>query len=151
MHFLTSSLLRYNILTTLPLTGVYINVNGNVYVYCLKSPLRSANLTIYAHGICYNWNSLLHSLISSAENSAFAHFAAAVANHTVKLSRSTRYPSLLGGQWQRDIRDLPSTSTHDHQGSHVLPLCESCSRTTSPCICSTQRVVYAMSTRAAPH
>ena len=47
----------------------------NVSVY--KSPLSSADFTIYAPGI----GTLSYSLISSGEHSAFAHFAAAVANH----------------------------------------------------------------------
>ena len=48
-----------------------------VSVYSLKSPLSSADFTIYAPGI----GTLSYSLISSGENSAFAHFAAAIANH----------------------------------------------------------------------
>ena len=50
---------------------------SNGSVYSLKSPLSSADFTIYAPGI----GTLLYSLISSGEYSAFAHFAAAIANH----------------------------------------------------------------------
>ena len=56
-----------------------ITINLDVSVYSLKSPLSSADITIYAPGI--GTLSLLDSLISSGENSAFAHFAAAIANH----------------------------------------------------------------------
>ena len=48
----------------------------NVSVYSLKSPLSSADFTLYARGI-----GTLSYLISSGKNSAFAHFAAAIANH----------------------------------------------------------------------
>ena len=57
------------------------------------------------------WNTLFYSLISSGDKSAFAHFAAALANH---YNHSTRYPSLLGGQRQH-MRGLPNTSTHGRQ------------------------------------
>ena len=56
--------------------------NVNVSVYSLNSPSeipiefsRLNNLRLWY------WNSFLYSLISSGENSAFAHFAAATANH----------------------------------------------------------------------
>ena len=55
-----------------------INVDVNVSVYSLKSPLSSADFTIYALGI----ETLSYTVSSfSGENSAFAHFAAAIANH----------------------------------------------------------------------
>ena len=55
------------------------------------------------------------------------------------------YPSLLGGQRRCDMRGLPNTSTHDCQCGHVLPLCEGCSRTTSPGLqYPTSSVVYAI-------
>ena len=38
------------------------------------------------------------------------------------------------------MKGLPNASTHDRQHVHVLSVCESCSRTTSPCLCSTRRV-----------
>ena len=53
--------------------------NVNVSVYSLKSPLSSADFTIYAPGI---GTLVLYGLISSGENSsAFANFAAAIASH----------------------------------------------------------------------
>ena len=55
----------------------YKNVNVNVSVYSLKSPLSSADFTIYAPRI----GTFLYSLISSGENSAFVQFDAAIANH----------------------------------------------------------------------
>ena len=61
------------------------------------------------------WNSLLYSLISSGENSAFAHFAAAIVDHYNLDFSFTRYPSLLGGQRLYDMRGLPDNSTHSRQ------------------------------------
>ena len=50
----------------------------NVSVYSLKSPLSSADFTIYGPGI----GTLSYTVSSpSGENSAFEHFAAAIANH----------------------------------------------------------------------
>ena len=104
---------------------MYMFINVNVHVYkckctCLwfRYPRRISRL--------YNlhpwyWNTLFYSLISSGENSAFAHFVAAIANHYI-LACSTRYPSLLGGQRWHDMRSLPNTSTHGCQCGHVLPL-----------------------------
>ena len=45
----------------------------------------------------------------------FTAFSAANAIHNFSNFRSTRYPSLLGGQRQHGMRSLPDTSTHDHQ------------------------------------
>ena len=70
----------------------YINVS--VHVYSPDIPIGSAECTIYTP---WYWNTVFYSLISSGENSAFAHFAAVITNHYNLLSRSTRYPSLLGG------------------------------------------------------
>ena len=77
---------------------------------CLWSdiPFSCADFANYIPGI----GTLSYIPISSGENSAFAHFAAATANHYVQLSRSTRYPSLLGEQRQRDMKALHDTSTH---------------------------------------
>ena len=52
-------------------------INVNVHVYSPDIPVGSADCTIYTHGD----GTHTYSLISSVENSAFAHFAAAVANH----------------------------------------------------------------------
>ena len=57
---------------------INVNVNVNVHVYSPDIPVGSADCTIYTPGI---WNTLFYSLISSWENSAFAHFATAIANH----------------------------------------------------------------------
>ena len=46
-------------------------------IFIVRYPLSSANFTIYAPRI----GTLLYGFISSRENSAFAHFAAAIANH----------------------------------------------------------------------
>ena len=50
--------------------------------------------------------------ISSGEDSAFAYFTAAIANHYnfLHFFHSTRYLSLLGSQRQYGIRSLPGTS-----------------------------------------
>ena len=73
----------------------YLHLNVKVSVYSLISPLSSADFTIYTP---WYWNSLLHSLISSGENSAFAHFAAAIANHYNLPSSFHQVSSLLGRQ-----------------------------------------------------
>ena len=55
-----------------------VNVNVNVHVYSPDIPVGSADCTIYTPGIG------THSFTVSSplgENSAFAHFAAAIANH----------------------------------------------------------------------
>ena len=58
------------------------------------------------------WNSPLYGLISSGENSAhFLQLLPFIIFHFL----STRYPSLLGGQMQYEMRSLPYTSTHDKQ------------------------------------
>ena len=54
------------------------NIIINVSVYSLKSPLSSADFTIYTPGI---GTLSIYTLISSGENSVFAHFAVAIANH----------------------------------------------------------------------
>ena len=58
--------------------GINVNVNVNVHVYSPDIPVGSADCTIYTPGIGTH---SFYSLISSGENSAFAHFAAAIANH----------------------------------------------------------------------
>ena len=68
------------------------NVNVNVSVYSLKSPLLSANCTNYIPGI----GILSYSLISSGENSAFARFAAAIANHYNLAFSSHQLPITAG-------------------------------------------------------
>ena len=54
-----------------------VNVYINVLVYGLDIPIGSADYNLHP----WYWNTLLCSLISSGDNSAFAHFAAATANH----------------------------------------------------------------------
>ena len=54
-----------------------MNVNVHVHVYSPDIPVGSADCTIYTPGI----GTHSYSLISSGENSAFVHFAAAIANH----------------------------------------------------------------------
>ena len=79
-----------------------------MYVYSLDIPFSrvSADCTIYTPGI---GNSLLHGLISSGENSA--HFLQLMTYHNaishftiLHFFRSTRYPSLLGGQRRSGMR-----------------------------------------------
>ena len=129
--------------TTQP--SVNVNVNANVSVYSLKSPLSSADFTIYAPDILY-------SLISSGENSAFAHFAAAIANH---YNFSFLVPPGTHHCWvdrASVIWEAYPWPTPLHMTGHVLPLCENCGQTTLPCLqYPTSSVVYAKSTRAAPH
>ena len=55
----------------------HVNIYVNVHVYNPDIPVGSADCTIYSPGI----GTHTFSLISSEENSAFAHFAAAIANH----------------------------------------------------------------------
>ena len=52
-------------------------INVNVNVYGPDIPVSSTDCTIDILGI----GTLFYSLISSGENSAFAHFASAVTNH----------------------------------------------------------------------
>ena len=52
-------------------------VNVNVHVYSPVIPVGSADYNLHP----WYWNTLFYSLISSGENSAFAYFAAAIANH----------------------------------------------------------------------
>ena len=84
------------------------NINVNVFVYSLISPSvqQASQFTTLVFELA------LIKSISSAENSAFAHLATAIAVLTTNLSCSTRYPSLLGGQKRHDMRGLPNTSTH---------------------------------------
>ena len=115
-------------------------------VYSLKSPLSSAVFTIYAPGT----GTLSYSLISSGENSAFAHFAAAIANH---YNFSFLVPPGTHHCWvDRGGMIWEACPTPLHMTGHVLPLCENCGRTTLPCLqYPTSSVVYAMSTKVAPH
>ena len=76
-----------------------VNVNVNVYVYSLDIPSSSADCTILRP---WYRNSLLYGLISSGENSA--HFLQLMPFHNSPFFRSTRYPSLLGGQRQSGMR-----------------------------------------------
>ena len=61
-------------------------------------------------------NSLLYSLISSGENSAFVHFAAAIAN---QYNFGFLVPPGTHHYWvdrqQHDMRGLPDTSAHGQQ------------------------------------
>ena len=114
-------------------------------VYSLKSQLSSADFTNYAPGI----GTLSYSLISSGENSAFAHFAAAIANH-YNLAFSFHQVPITAG-WT-EAAWYERLAQYLHTTGHVLPLCENCGRTTLPCLqYQTSSVVYAMSTKVAPH
>ena len=89
---------------------VDFNVNVNVSVYCLKSPLSSADFTIYAPGI----GTLSYTV--SSPLGRIQHLRTLLQLQpiiTIQRSRSTRYPSLQGGQRQHDMRGLPNTPTHD--------------------------------------
>ena len=81
-----------------------------VYVFysLADTPVSSADITIYTLGI----GTLLYGLISSGETSV--HFLQLMP-FTISNVCFTRYPSLLGGQWQYGIGSLPDTSTHDRQ------------------------------------
>ena len=64
---------------------------------------------------------LSYSFISSGENSAFAHFAAATANH-YNLAVSFHQVPITGGQRRHDMRGLPNTSTYGQQrNSNIRP------------------------------
>ena len=75
---------------------VKCNLNVNIHVDSLDIPVSAADCTIYT---------VLYSLISCGENSAFAHFATAIAIHcNVSFPCSSRYPLLLGGNRQYEVR-----------------------------------------------
>ena len=119
-------------------------------VYSLKSPL-SSQLTL-------QFTPLVLELFLIQSHLLWGEFSicALCCSYSQSLQFSFLVPpgttSLPGGQRRRDMRGLPNTSTHDCQCGHVLPLCESCSRTTLPYLqYPTSSVVYPMSTRAAPH
>ena len=119
-------------------------------VYSLKSPLSSADFTIYAPGI----GTLSYTV--SSPLGRIQHLRTLLQLYSQSLQFSFLVPPGTHHCWVdrggRDMRGLPNTSTHDCQCGHVLSLCESCSRTTPPCLqYPTSSVVYAMSTRAAPH
>ena len=78
--------------------------------------MSSADFTIYTPGI--GTLSLLYGLISSGENSA--HFLQLMPFTIFPIFRSTRHPSLLGGQRQYGMTSLPDTSAHDQQWQGYL-------------------------------
>ena len=55
----------------------YWQINVNVHVYSPDIPAGSADYNLHP----WYWNTLFNSLIPSGGNSAFVHFAAAIANH----------------------------------------------------------------------
>ena len=61
-------------------SAVLLNVKRKRKRVCLQSEIPIEFSRLYNLRPWY-WNSFLYSLISSGENSAFAHFAAAIANH----------------------------------------------------------------------
>ena len=83
-------------------TGMHIKQNGNVYVYSTSQyPCDFTLTTIYSPDI----GTLFYSFIFNVENSVFALSAAAIANHySYRFLRSTRYPSLFGGQRQYGVK-----------------------------------------------
>ena len=86
------------------------SLNVNVCVYSLKSPLSSADFTVYALGI----GTLSYTV--SSPLGRIQHLRTLLQLKpiiTIWLSHSTRYPSLLGGQRRRDMKGLPNTSRHD--------------------------------------
>ena len=107
------------------------NVNVDVHVYSPDILVGSADCSIYTPGIgTHSFTHLLWGEFSIQHLSTLLQLQPII---TIQLSCSTRYPSLLGGQRRRDMKGLPNASTHNH--GHVLSLCESCSRTTTPCHC----------------
>ena len=84
-------------------------INVNVHVYSPDIPVGSADCTIYTPGIG------THSFTVSSPLGRIQHLRTLLQLYpiiTIQLSRSTRYPSLLGGQRRHDMRGLPNTSTH---------------------------------------
>ena len=88
-----------------------------VSVYSLKSPLSSADFTIYTPGI----GTPSYCLISSWDNSAFEHFDAAIANH-YKLAFSFHQVSITVDSGAPDMRGLPNTPTHDRHWDQQRPM-----------------------------
>ena len=78
---------------------------------CLLSdiPVSSADFAIYNPGI---GTLSLYGFISPGENSAFAHFAAALANHNNLAFLFHEVPITTWGQKQHGMRSLPDTSTY---------------------------------------
>ena len=56
---------------------INVNVNVNVHVYSPDLPVASADYNLHP----WYWNTIFYGLISSGENSAFVHYAAAIASH----------------------------------------------------------------------
>ena len=73
---------------------------------CLQSDIPMSSPRLHNLHPWY-WNSLLDSLLSSGENSAFAHFAAAIENH---YNLAFSFHQVPGYCWVD--RGLPNTSTH---------------------------------------
>ena len=104
---------------------ITVTVNVNVSVYSLKFPLSSADITIYDPGI---------------GNSAFAHFAAAIANHYNLAFSFHQVPITTG--WTEAV-------WYERLAQHLYtwPSAWPCATT----VWELQSDHLAMSTRAAPH
>ena len=114
-----------------------VNVNVNVSVYSLKSPLSSADL---------QFTPLVLELFLIQSHLLWGEFS--ICAHCCSYSQSLQFSFLVppgtyhcwvdrgGVIWE-------ACPTPLHMTGHVLPLCESCSRTTLPCLqYPTSSVVY---------
>ena len=97
-------------------------------VFIVWYPLEFSRLhTIYT----WYWNSLLYNLISSGEKSAFAQFAPAIANH-YNLAFSFHQVPITAGWRLTAWYEKLAQHLYTWPWAYMLPLCESCSRATSP-------------------
>ena len=114
-----------------------------MYVYSLISP--------WVHQTSYNlqpwyWNSLVYSLISSGENSAFARFAAALDNHYNLAFSFHQVPITAGWTDAAWYERFAKKSTYSVDMCYYL--CGSCNWTSfaSPQYTQASLVVYDMAT-----
>ena len=83
-----------------------LNVNIKVSVYSLKSPLSSADFTMYAPGI----GTLSYTVSSPLRRNQLAHFTAAIANHYNLAFSFHQVP--IRGQRQHDMRGSLRLTQH---------------------------------------
>ena len=105
------------------------SLSVNVYIFIVRHPRELSRLHNLHPGIG------THSYTVSSPLGRIQRFFSSFSQSQLSIFRSTRYPSLLGGQRRYGMRSLPDTSTHDRQWeSNPRPLdLESGALTTQPC------------------